>query len=95
MVEYVYPQEDTQTILKSLTLTLLMQVAREYKTTYSSEDNLPLSEQIVRYINEHTDAVSLKDRAAYGAGRYPAQRHRSFRRGNHRHAGIQQQQQFL
>lgn len=61
MVEYAHPQEDTQAILKSLTLTLLMQVAREYRHAYSQDKNLPLSEQIVQYMNEHTDAVSLKD----------------------------------
>lgn len=65
MVEYAHPQEDTQAILKSLTLTLLMQVAREYKTSYVKEENLPLSEQILQYMNEHTDAVSLKDIAAH------------------------------
>lgn len=64
MVEYAHPQEDTQAILKSLTLTLLMQVAREYRQSYSQDENLPLAEQIVQYMNEHTDAVSLKDISA-------------------------------
>ena len=32
----------------------IIQVAKEYKTSHAGEDNLPLSEQIVRYMNEHS-----------------------------------------
>lgn len=65
MVEYANPQEDSQAILKSLTLTLLMQVAREYRHSYKTNPDLPLFKQIVQYMSEHTDAVSLKDISAH------------------------------
>lgn len=65
MTEYAAPKEDTQAILKSLTLTMLMQIARQYKSVSVQTENLLLSEQIVKYMNKYTDAVSLKNIAVH------------------------------
>lgn len=59
--EYADQKEDTQDILKPLVMALLMQIARQYRLGRTQEQNLRLSDQIVRYMSEHTDAVTLKD----------------------------------
>ena len=59
--EYAFPKEDTQDILKPLVLALLMHVARQYQTERDVPDAERLSERIVRYMSEHTDAVTLKE----------------------------------
>ncbi len=60
MVEYADKKEDTQSILKPLTLTLLMEVAREYKKTQTKTE-LSLAEQLVVYIGENFDHVTLNE----------------------------------
>lgn len=62
--EYAFPKEDTQKILKPLVLALLMYVARQYRAEKPREQDGTLSDKIVRYMSEHTDAVTLKDIAA-------------------------------
>lgn len=61
VIEYASPKEDTQAILQPLVLALLMIVARQYKLSHQHAGNERLSEQILRYIGEHTDVVTLKD----------------------------------
>lgn len=61
IVEYANPREDTQAVLQSLVLTLLMLVARQYKSSHPVFDDDRLADKIVRYMGEHTDTVSLKD----------------------------------
>lgn len=63
--EYASPKEDTQDILKPLVLALLMHVARQYRQEKPAEEEGNLSERIVRYMSEHTDAVTLKDIAGH------------------------------
>lgn len=58
VVEYANPREDTQKILQPMVLTLLMQAARQYRNSVSIPENETLSDQIIRYISEHTDTVS-------------------------------------
>lgn len=61
VIEYANQRDDTQAILRPMVLTLLMQVARQYKLSAPSPANETLSDKIVRYMSEHTDVVTLKD----------------------------------
>ena len=65
IVEYAAPQENTQDVLKSLTLALLMLVARQYARTYPATKADNLAQKIVQYIGEHFDTVTLKEVAAH------------------------------
>ena len=65
VMEYASPQEDTQNILKTLVMALLMHIARQYRLAKLPGEEGSLSQQILRYMSEHTDAVSLKDIAAH------------------------------
>lgn len=60
IVEYAFPQEDTQALLKPLVLSLLMHIARQYKQAAPAPADYPLCDQIVRYISDHSDTVTLK-----------------------------------
>ena len=65
IVEYANRREDTQAILQPMALTLMMQVARQYrKSAIVPVDETP-AEKIVRYMNEHTEVVTLKDIATH------------------------------
>ncbi len=59
IVEYATPHENTQEVLKPLTLALLMQVARQYSKSNPSKKASTLSEQIVQYMGTHIDTVTL------------------------------------
>lgn len=63
-VEYAYKRSDTQDMLKALMLSFLMNVARQYNLQNSAPPPDKLSERIVQYMSEHSDAVTLKDIAA-------------------------------
>ncbi|MDO4622038.1 MAG: AraC family transcriptional regulator [Eubacteriales bacterium] len=65
IVEYAQQKEDTQSILRPLTLALLMEVAREYKKSVPQESERTLAEQIVQYIGENFDHCSLQDIAKH------------------------------
>lgn len=65
--EYAAPQKDTQAILKTLTLAVLMYVARQYHAEKPVEESSRLSDRIVRYMGEHTETVTLKEIAAHFA----------------------------
>lgn len=64
VVEYAQPQSDTQAILRPLVLTLFMLVARQYKKSAPQPKDESLSAKVIRYMNEHPDATSLKGIAA-------------------------------
>jgi len=59
VVEYAYPQEETGEMLKTLTGALLLQIARRYKVIAPTSGNLTVSEQIIQYMGEHLNEVSL------------------------------------
>lgn len=61
VIEYANKQEDTQNILKPLTLSFLMQIARQYTSANQEPTFAKLSDRIVRYIGSHFDTVTLKD----------------------------------
>lgn len=61
VVEYADRTEDTQAILKSMLLTLLLYIARRYRMEHAQLRENPLSEQMIRYITDHMEKVSLSD----------------------------------
>lgn len=65
--EYAVPKADTQAILKPLAMAVLMHIARQYRMEKTEETPGRLSEQIVRYMSEHTETVTLKGIAAHFA----------------------------
>ena len=65
VVEYANRQEDTQVVLKSLTLSFLIQIARQYVHANREPANDSPSEKIVQYIGEHVDTVTLKEIAKH------------------------------
>lgn len=62
--EYAVQKEDTQAILKTLVMATLMYIARQCREGKPAGEPGRLSDQIVRYMSEHTEAVTLKDIAA-------------------------------
>lgn len=65
LIEYADKKEDTQQILKPLALAFLMQITRQYASLQIKDNLETLSEQIIGYMSEHLDAVTLKDIAAH------------------------------
>ena len=65
VVEYADKQEDTQRILKSMLQTLLLEIARRYRIEKHGADTKSLTEQIINYMGDHSDVVTLKDIAAH------------------------------
>ena len=62
-LEYANKKNDTQAVLKSLLQTLLLEIARRYKIE-DVKSKQGLIEEIVSYIEEHSDNVTLNDVAA-------------------------------
>lgn len=59
ILEYAEPKENTQDVLKALTLALLMLVARQYKQDNITTLENGLPEAILTYMGEHYDTVTL------------------------------------
>lgn len=59
--EYANKNQDTQAVLKPMTLSVLMHVAREFRRLRSATKELSLSEQMVQFISEHITDITLKD----------------------------------
>lgn len=64
VMEYADKKKGTQDILRPLVLALMMYVARKYKEENIQPEEGRLSEQIVRYMGEHPETVTLKEIAA-------------------------------
>lgn len=65
--EYADPKEDTQAILKPLVMAVLMHIARQYQAEKPEKEEQKLSEQIVQYMSDHSDVVTLKEIASHFA----------------------------
>ncbi len=61
IVEYANKREDTQTILHPLSLSFLMQVSRQYALLQENQNSGRLSDQILKFISEHLDSVTLTE----------------------------------
>lgn len=65
VVEYADRNEDSQQVLKSLLQTLLLEIARRYRLERSIIKEKSLVEQILDYMEAHSDVVTLKSIAEY------------------------------
>lgn len=65
VMEYADRREDTQRILKSMLQTLLLEIARRYRIEKTGIVPRSVSEQILDYMGDHSDVVTLKDIAAH------------------------------
>ncbi len=65
VTEYADRKEDTQRILKSMLQTLLLEIARRYRIEKGGTAPKSVSEQILDYMGDHSDVVTLKDIAAH------------------------------
>lgn len=65
VIEYANKCDDTQEMLLPLALAFLMQVARQYSKLCKDTDTGRLSSQILQYISEHLDSVTLKQIASH------------------------------
>ena len=65
VMEYAERREDTQRLLKSMLQTLFLQIARQYRIENAKNAPITLSEQIIQYMADHSDVVTLKDIAAH------------------------------
>ena len=61
IIEYADKKSDTQDLLKPLVLAFLLQIMRQYIAVQPVVEPVRLSDHILQYMNEHTDAVTLKD----------------------------------
>ncbi len=67
VMEYADRREDTQRFLKSILQTLLIEIARQYRMEKTPTHFLSRSEQIIAYMGNHSNAVTLKDISAHFA----------------------------
>ena len=68
VIEYAHQRQDTQQILKSLLQTLLLYLARCYRVSRTApEPPVSLAAQILRYIADHSDTVTLGELSAHFA----------------------------
>ena len=65
VVEYADRKEDTQRILKSMLQTFLLEIARRYRIEKAGTSPRSVTEQILDYMGDHSDVVTLKDIAAH------------------------------
>ena len=61
IIEYANPSENTQSILRSLTSAMIMQIARKYSQQQDKPQILSLSSQIIKYIGENDATVTLQE----------------------------------
>lgn len=63
--EYADKQHDTQPLLKSMLQTLLLEIARQFRLGRSAAEPQTISGQILAYMDDHSDVVTLKSIAAH------------------------------
>lgn len=63
VLEYANKTAESQLILKSLASALFLHIARRYRQLHPQNEGKRLSDQLMRYMGEHTDTVSLKELA--------------------------------
>ena len=64
VMEYADPKEDTQTILRTMLQLLLQEIARRHRLNQAQVRPQSVSEQILQFMADHSDVVSLKEIAA-------------------------------
>lgn len=63
--EYADVQDNTQQILKAMLQTLLLEIARRYRLQKTTSARQTVSEQILSYMDAHSDEVTLKNIAMH------------------------------
>ena len=58
-MEYADPQDEIPEMLKSMTGTLLLQIARRYRIVAPTKVTESKAEQIIGYMSEHMDSATL------------------------------------
>lgn len=64
VMEYADRKDDTQRILKSMLRTLLLEIARRYRVERTDIAPKSIAEQMLVYMDDHSDVVTLKEIAA-------------------------------
>lgn len=64
-IEYASPKTDTQILLKSMLQTLLLEIARAHRLEKESIPKQTISQQILTYMDNHSDIITLKTIAAH------------------------------
>ena len=65
VIEYAFNMQDTQDVLKPMALSFLMLVARQYALTNRQPVAERVSDQIVQFVSERFDTVTLQDIAEH------------------------------
>ncbi len=60
-LEYAFPKNDTQAVLKPLVLAYLMQISRYFKDESTNRKRQNTIRDILNYIREHADSVTLNE----------------------------------
>lgn len=71
VLEYAFPQENSQEVLRSETATLLLLLSREYQKLFPKNESVDVETRMLRYIDEHLDTVTLTTLAT-AFGYHPA-----------------------
>ena len=64
VIEYADRKEDTQPVLRSMLQTLMLEIARRYRIEKPAGRAETLTEQILAYMDSHSNRVTLKEIAA-------------------------------
>ena len=64
VMEYADRKDDTQRVLKSMLRTLLLEISRRYRIENRGNTPKTQTEQILEYMDDHSDVVTLKEIAA-------------------------------
>ena len=59
VVEYANRNQCTQNLLKPMTLTLIMMLARQFKLDKGESPDEPVVDKMIRFMDEHVDQVTL------------------------------------
>ncbi len=65
ILEYADRNENTQNMLRPLTLAVLMQISKQYKASFPKEKGLSLAEKIELYISENYNHATLSEVARH------------------------------
>ncbi len=83
VVEFAYRKKDTQEVLKPLALSFLLYIARQCGRETVKRKQNKLSEQLIRYMSEHSDTVTLRvlaNRFSYNPNYLSMLLHRAYKK---------------
>ena len=65
VIEYADKQNDTQSLIQSRLRTFLLKAARIYRLSKNENKQKSIADQIIEYMDNHSNIVTLKDIAAH------------------------------